>query len=314
MLEPMDQATEHNAAEDAAERRALEVPASSDASMPAGSGDVGARERATRSASCRERAAAVRLARLRAAAGRLDSQPALLTAARRLRRRIPGDEHFGDPLSTAGVTPVQVIARGVSALRPERESVVHELSMGALQMWQSVSEATGRGRGDRELAVLFTDLVGFSSWALAAGDEAVLALLREVGIAIEGAIEGRGGRIVKRLGDGAMATFLDARAAVEAALDAQAGVMEVEVDGYRPRMRAGVHWGRPRRLGGDYLGVDVNIAARVADAAKADQVLVSEVLLDRLDTAGLDVGRSKRLRAAGAPRETRVASVSRRQP
>ena len=41
-------------------------------------------------------------------------------------------------------------------------------------------------------------------------------------------------------------------------------------------MRAGIHWGSPRKLGGDYLGVDVNIAARVGDAAKADQVLVSD--------------------------------------
>ena len=46
-------------------------------------------------------------------------------------------------------------------------------------------------------------------------------------------------------------------------------------------MRAGVHWGRPRKLGGDYLGVDVNIAARVGDAAKADQVLASDPVLPR---------------------------------
>jgi adenylate cyclase len=58
-----------------------------------------------------------------------------------------------------------------------------------------------------------------------------------------------------------------------------------------------VHWGSPRRLGGDYLGVDVNVAARVADAAKADQVLVSDVLLDQLppgDVAELHTGRAKR--------------------
>ena len=49
-------------------------------------------------------------------------------------------------------------------------------------------EATGRGRGDRELALLFTDLVGFSAWALHAGDAAVLELLREVGTVVEAAI------------------------------------------------------------------------------------------------------------------------------
>ena len=76
-------------------------------------------------------------------------------------------------------------------------------------------------------------------------------------------------------------------------------------------MRAGVHWGSPRKLGGDYLGVDVNIAARVGDAAKADQVLVSDALLARVDASGLRTGRPKRLRADGAPRDLHVVRVSR---
>jgi adenylate cyclase len=161
------------------------------------------------------------------------------------------------------------------------------------------------------MALLFTDLVGFSSWALKVGDEAALELLREVGVAVEAAIERRQGRLVKRLGDGVMATFLSARDAAHAALDAQAAVAEVQVDGYQPRMRAGVHWGRPRKLGGDYLGVDVNVAARVAGAAKADQVLASEALLGQLSDDGLRTAKLKRLRAQGAPSELRVAALSR---
>jgi adenylate cyclase len=252
-----------------------------------------------------------RIARLRRAAQRLDTQPVLLAAARRLRHRLPGDEKFGDPLSTAGRTPVQVIARGVAALRPEPESVARELGLAGLQLWQSLSEATGRGRGDLEMALLFTDLVGFSSWALDAGDAAALELLREVGTAVEGAVLAHQGRIVKRLGDGLMATFLDADAAVAAALAAQEAVQQIDYEGYRPRMRAGVHWGRPRKLGGDYLGVDVNVAARVADAAKAEQVLISDAILGRLDSDELRTGRVKRLKADGAPRDLHVAQVSR---
>jgi adenylate cyclase len=252
-----------------------------------------------------------RISRLRAAMARLDREPSLLSAARGIRRRLPGDERFGDPLSTAGRAPVEVIARSVSAFQPGRESVAKELGLSALQVWQSVSEATGRGRGELEMALLFTDLVGFSSWALHAGDAAVLELLREVGSEVEAVIARHEGRIVKRLGDGLMATFLSADEAVEAALDAQDALRDIKVDGYVPRMRAGVHWGRPRRLGGDYLGVDVNVAARVTDAAKAGQVLVSDVLLARLDSDEMRAGRAKRLRADGAPSDLRVAQVSR---
>ena len=59
--------------------------------------------------------------------------------------------------------------------------------------------------------MLFTDLVGFSGWALHAGDELVVELLREVGEAIEPPILKRRGQVVKRLGDGLMAVFGDAR-------------------------------------------------------------------------------------------------------
>ena len=252
-----------------------------------------------------------RLVSLRGAVARFDREPSLISAARRFRRRLPGDEKFGDPLSTAGRAPVEVIARGVTALQPGRESVVKELGLSVLQVWQSLSEAAGRGRGDLEMALLFTDLVGFSSWALGAGDTAVLELLRGVGATVEAVITSHEGRIVKRLGDGLMATFLSAEAAVDAALDAQDAIRGIEVDGYSPKMRAGVHWGRPRKLGGDYLGVDVNVAARVAAAARGEQVLVSDALLAQIDRDGWRTGRRKRLRADGTPSGLRVVRVSR---
>jgi adenylate cyclase len=254
-----------------------------------------------------------RASRLRVLAARVDTQPGLLAAARRLRRRLPGDERFGDALSTAGRGPVEVVARGVSALQPDRESVAQELGLAGLQLWQSLSEATGRGRGEVPMAILFTDLVGFSAWALTAGDGLALELLREVGSVVESSIRSGSGVIVKRLGDGVMATLPSAQAGVEAALDAQAGMDNIDVGEHRPRLRAGLHWGCPRKLGGDYLGVDVNIAARVCEAAKADHLLVSEPVLELIELDGLRTGRSKRLRADGAPRGLCVVRVSRAQ-
>ncbi len=252
-----------------------------------------------------------RAERLRRFALRVDTQPALLAAADRMRRRLPGDERFGDPLSTAGSHAVEVMARGVSALQPERKSLVQELGLASLQVWQSLSEATGRGHGQLEMAILFTDLVGFSSWALKAGDAATLELLRDVGTRVEGAVANRGGRIVKRLGDGVMATFLTARPAIDAALDAQEAMAAIDKTRQIPGMRAGVHWGSPRKLGGDYLGVDVNVAARVSAAAKAEQVLISDALLARIELNGLKTGRAKRLRADGAPRDLHVVEIAR---
>ena len=149
-----------------------------------------------------------RLARIRAAAVQADSAPSLLAATRWLRKRLPGDERFGDPLSTAGDATPEVLARQVSALqRSSRPSVAHEVGLGALQVWQELSEAAGRGRGTEEVALLFTDLVGFSSWALEVGDEPAIDLLREVGHVLDAAIAEHDGAVVKHLGDGTMAVF-----------------------------------------------------------------------------------------------------------
>jgi len=198
-------------------------------------------------------------------------------------------------------TPVAHRRRAASALK--------ELGFGALQVWQSVSEAQGRGQGEKEVAILFTDLVEFSAWAREVGDDRAVELLRAVGGAVEPKIAAGQGRIVKRLGDGLMAVFDDTESAVKAACGATASVAELEVGGYRPHLRAGVHLGRPRRLGGDFYGVAVNVAARIAGEAGADEVLVSDAVCERLPDGAVKLKRKRRFKAKGAPRETQVFRV-----
>ncbi len=251
------------------------------------------------------------LGRVAPALRRADANPALVQATRASREvLLPGDPRFGDELSTAGDRPSQVLARHLAEIGAPGPSATRELGLSALQVWQAISRTAGRGSGTDEVAILFTDLVGFSSWALAAGDEAALDLLREVSSVVEPAIREHEGRIVKRLGDGHMAVFPDSETAVGAALEIQRRLAELEGDGHRPRLRAGVHLGRPRRLGGDYLGVDVNVAARVADGARSGEVLVSGSALAALDTTSLHVRRRRFFRAKGAPRGLEVYAVS----
>jgi len=247
--------------------------------------------------------------KLRERARRTDSKPQLVATAKFIRQLLPGDVRHSDPLSTTGTQVPQRIGRLVSEVQPERPSAVRELGLGALQAWQALSEAQGRGRGNVDVAILFTDIVGFSSWALDAGDEAALELLSQVAAAEDAAISVHGGSLVKRLGDGAMAVFRAAQEAVQAALQAQRDLGQIEVNGHTPELRAGVHLGRPRRVGGDYLGVDVNIAARVGEAAKGGQVLVSESAREALDPEAFKFGRNRRLSATGAPRDLSVCSV-----
>jgi adenylate cyclase len=236
-------------------------------------------------------------------AGRLESNAQLVTLAKFLREFLPGDSEFGDPLSTGGREQAQIAGRRLSAMTAQRPGVLREAGLGALQVWQALSEAQGRGRGERKLAILFTDLVEFSEWALEAGDDAALKLLRDVGEAIEPPVEDHDGEVVKRLGDGMMAVFDDVGDALDAVAEARTRLEQVEAEGYDPQIRAGIHVGHPRHIGGDYLGVDVNVAARVAEEAQGGELLVSDRALDHLGERPVRKLAERELKVKGVPRE-----------
>jgi adenylate cyclase len=235
-----------------------------------------------------------------------DANPQLVATARFLRRLLPG----GEP-ETAEMP--EAMRRLVQEVQPDGPSAMREIGKGALQAWQALSEAQRRRQGTADVAILFTDLVGFSDWALEAGDEAALDVLRQVGDVEQKAISSNKGAVVKRLGDGAMAVFGDSRQAVSAALDAQKGISDIEVEGYQPVQRAGVHRGTPRKVKGDFLGVDVNIAARVGDCAAGGEVLISEAVREELDGRSFKFGTSRELSAPGAPADLAVCSVKSRR-
>jgi class 3 adenylate cyclase len=106
-----------------------------------------------------------------------------------------------------------------------------------------------------------------------------------------------------------MAVFWDAGSAADAAFAAGERIATVEVEGFRPRLRTGIHLGRPRKVGGDYLGVDVNVAARLCDAAKPGEILVSDRVLLKLDPNTVNA-KNRRFRAKGAPKELAVYAVT----
>jgi adenylate cyclase len=249
-----------------------------------------------------------RLARLQ----QLDAREGLVRAVRRAREALPGDAAFGDPLSATGQDGAATLARLADKVFDEQPRVSREVGLTALQLWQAGLTRVGRGRGDREVTVLFTDLVGFSSWALRAGDDEALVALRKVASAVEPPVAAHRGRVVKRLGDGLMAVFPTPPSAWAALCEAQARLCDVALDGYEPRLRAGLHTGRPRAIGGDYLGVDVTVAARLVEKASADEVLVSETTLWGLDRAALKARRKKSFAwrsVKGVPPELGVFSV-----
>lgn len=123
---------------------------------------------------------------------------------------------------------------------------------------------------------LFTDIEGSTRLLQELGEDyrAVQDPHMEI---IRGAIAEAGGTEVRTEGDSFFAAFLRPGDAVRAAAAAQRALATYPWPLGRPlRVRMGLHTGEGVLGGGDYIGIDVNRAARIAAAASGGQVLLSE--------------------------------------
>ena len=125
----------------------------------------------------------------------------------------------------------------------------------------------------------FTDIVGFTEFTATSGDQAALDVL-EIQAGIVGDVLPPAAQVVKELGDGLMLWFSDAADAVDSAVQLQERFAKTVVDEIFPLwVRIGLHWGQPTRRGGDLIGHDVNVAARIVDEAAPGEILLSEPVL-----------------------------------
>ena len=136
---------------------------------------------------------------------------------------------------------------------------------------------SAKARERRLAAVWFADIVGFT--ALSSRDEDAALRLKETFQTItRKVVTELGGTVVKFLGDGAMAVFPSADAAVRAGLDVRRAFESRTAAGdASAKLRIGVHLGEVvSEPDGDVYGDGVNTAARIQDEAEPGQVVVSE--------------------------------------
>jgi adenylate cyclase len=124
-------------------------------------------------------------------------------------------------------------------------------------------------------AIAFTDLVGFTEYTAERGDERALAVLDAQARVVDAALP-PDARVVKELGDGLMLWFPDAIGAVTTCLELRDRFEARAFDEAPLGVRMGLHWGTPTPRGADFVGHDVNVAARIVELAGAGELLVSE--------------------------------------
>ncbi|MFA9272037.1 MAG: alpha/beta fold hydrolase [Baekduiaceae bacterium] len=158
---------------------------------------------------------------------------------------------------------------------------------------------------DRVLApVLFTDIVDSTGHAARLGDRSWRELLERHDGLMRAEVERHRGRMVKTLGDGALAVFDAPSRAIGTAVTVRARVHELGL-----QVRAGLHTGECELVGDDVGGLAVHISARVTGEAGPDEVLVSSTVRDLLVGSGIGLQERGERELRGVPGAWRIYAV-----
>ena len=143
--------------------------------------------------------------------------------------------------------------------------------------------------------ILFTDIADSTALTQSMGDDMAMEMLSVHDTIVRDALSALSGREVKHTGDGIMASFISAAAAVKCATQIQRDLAKHgEAQGDRAiTVRIGAAAGEPVEHHDDLFGCTVQLAARLCSHAEPKQILVSNVV------AELCMGKGLTFRALG---------------
>lgn len=158
----------------------------------------------------------------------------------------------------------------------------------------------GLSNEERPVAVLFCDIVGFTSFVESnAGGESIIDTLNTILRRVSASVKNNRGHIDKFMGDAIMALFDDPADAVLAAIDMQRHSDDINTlrswAGQQVlQLRIGIHWGEvvignvgtAERLDWTAIGDVVNTASRIEKACPPGGVLISLATRQAIEAAG----------------------------
>lgn len=175
------------------------------------------------------------------------------------------EDPVNQPISTS--KPTEILEHFLARSVERKPSLLSTMGLNAVQL---LAAHRGLATGEtKTLTVAFTDLEGFTSFTDAHGDNEAVALVNEHHRAAAPIVRRWRGRVVKHLGDGLLCTFPHADGAVRAALEL------LETSPSPLSLRAGLHVGEAVVSRDDVVGHVVNMAARVTETAKGNQIVVT---------------------------------------
>ena len=152
-----------------------------------------------------------------------------------------------------------------------------------------VPESAGHDHDPGIRTILFTDIVGSTSLTQRFGDDVSMLLLKVHDDVVRSAVESCEGREIKHTGDGVMASFFSAAAAVRCATQIHRRLADHNWDGDDccVKVRIGLAAGEPVESDRDLFGTTVQLASRLCLHAKPQQSLVANVVAELCVGKGL---------------------------
>lgn len=199
-----------------------------------------------------------------------------------------------EPMTRGGASDREVTKAfldAVEMIEPNADLLIRHL-IGDFRTRAAVSHAlehvqasgAGRAPGSLEAAIVFVDLSSFTPLTEAHGDLVAAEVLDRFDGIVRAVAVRNNGSVVKQLGDEFMLAFGEAADAARFASEVLDATAE-ETD--FPGLRIGVHTGPVLYRTGDYVGSNVNVAARVTAMAMPGTVLLTEPVAEAARTAGL---------------------------
>lgn len=164
---------------------------------------------------------------------------------------------------------------------------------------------------DGTVSLMFCDIEGSTALNQRLGDDEWVRVIRAHDNVVDRTIRRHGGLVVKTQGDGFMAAFRTPEGAVGAAVSLGPDLRDCEAVDVPLAVRVGVHTGEVVTENGDLFGTNVAMTARIAAAARGDEVLVSEAVRAHVfDVDEFEFRRRRAARFKGLPGRHRLYAVT----
>jgi class 3 adenylate cyclase len=169
----------------------------------------------------------------------------------------------------------------------------------------------------RHLTILLTDIKGFTDKTSHKSRAGITTMLDDHRAVVLPILEGRGGRLIKTIGDAFLMTFESPTNAVLAGVAVQAALAkrnEGRAADDRLEIRIAINAGEVNVIDNDVFGEAVNITARIEGIAEAGQVYFTEAVylaMNKTEVPSSEVGL---VQLKGIPEKIRVYKVRAEAP